>query len=188
MTKQLPLALVWLPQQSVVRDLSLVTGGVCLTALSAQVQIPWQPVPFTLQTLAVMICGLGLGKRLGFLSQAVYVGLGAAGVPLYAGLAGGASKLTGATGGYLVSFLVVSFVLGALAERGWTSSLWKTALAFAIGIVINLGLGTAWLAASIGWKAAFVGGCLPFVGIEILKAAVVAPLLPGLQKLARESA
>lgn len=182
------LAHALLPQRTWARDLSLVLGGASLTALGAQIQIPWQPVPFTLQTLAVMLCGLGLGRRLGVASQLLYVSAGAAGLPIFAGAAGGWAKATGMTGGYILAFIVTAWLLGALAERGWTQNVGRTALAFLAGIGLTLGLGTLWLAAYIGLPAAWRGGCAPFLGVELLKAAIALPLLPAAWRLLKRSA
>jgi len=172
-----------LPSRSVTRDVGLIGAGCALTALAAQIQIPWQPVPFTLQTLAVMLCGLGMGRRLGVGSQLLYLILGAGGVPVFAGASSGLDRLAGPTGGYLVSFVVMSLVLGWLSERGCTRTLLGMASALAVGIVLNLGLGTLWLACFIGLPAALIGGCVPFLGIEVLKASIVLPLLPAAWKV-----
>lgn len=166
------------PQATVARDLSLAIGGAAMTAVAAQIQVPWEPVPFTLQSLAVMVCGLGMGRRIGAASQALYLGAGALGAPVFAGLSGGLGRMTGQTGGYLISFVLVAWVLGALAERGWTRSLPKTVAAFAIGIVLNLGLGTLWLAGYLGLSKAVAFGFTPFLPVEALKAIVAAPALP----------
>ena len=167
-----------IPGSGVVRDVALVLGGAVLTTVCAQVSIPWQPVPFTLQTMAVMLCGLGLGKTRGVLSQLVYVSAGLAGIPVFAQGKVGMPIIAGPTGGYLLSFAVVAWLLGTLAERGWTQSFHKTAAAMAIGITVNLGMGAAWLSAFIGWKTAILTGVTPFLIAEGVKALVVIGVLP----------
>ena len=72
-----------------------------VTAVAAQIAIPTPPVPFTLQVLAVILSGLLLGLRHGALAQAVYVSVGAVGVPVFAEFSGGLGVLLGPTGGYL---------------------------------------------------------------------------------------
>jgi len=172
-----------IPGEGVLRDTMLVVGGVALTAVCAQITIPWQPVPFTLQTLSVMLCGLALGAKKGLLSQLLYIAIGAAGAPVFQNGSYGWHVIVGSTGGYIVSFAIVSALLGSLAQSGWTKNVWKTAAAMAIGSAIILGVGSAWLAGFIGWPSAFKGGVAPFVVPEILKAAVVILALPAAWKI-----
>lgn len=166
------------PSSSRAGDVSLVLGGAGVTALAAQATIPLQPVPFTLQTLAVMLCGLALGARRGMLSQLTYVAAGTAGAPVFAGFTGGPGHLFGPTGGYLAGFVLAAWVLGVLADRGWTRSVGLTLAAMALGTAVVLGLGWAWLTAYIGPAAAFSSGVAPFLLGEGLKAAFAVLALP----------
>ncbi len=172
------LAQTLLPNRTITRDLALIGGGVALTALAAQVRIAWQPVPFTLQTLVVMLVGLGAGSRLGFLTLLTYVGIGVAGAPVFEGLAHGPSQLTGVTGGYLVGFIATATLLGWMSDRGYTKSVLGSALALAAGSLLTLVLGTLWLGTHIGLQNAVKAGFLPFIGIEAAKAAIAIPILP----------
>jgi biotin transport system substrate-specific component len=167
-----------IPGEGATRDALLVTGGSVLTAICAQITIPWQPVPFTLQTLSVMLCGLALGAKRGAASQLLYVLIGGVGLPVFAHGQHGATVLFGSTGGYLLSFAVVAAVLGRLAETGWTRSVWKTSAAMVIGSAVVLTCGAAWLSAYIGGQAAIAGGVTPFIIPEIMKAVVVIVALP----------
>src|SRR5215210_7220170 len=81
--------------------------------------MPWTPVPYTLQTGAVLLVGTALGTVRGTLSMLLYVLAGAAGLPVFAEASGGAGHLIGPTGGYLVAFVVASALVGRLAEAGW---------------------------------------------------------------------
>jgi biotin transport system substrate-specific component len=172
-----------IPGEGLLRDLLLVVGGTALTAVCAQVTIPWQPVPFTLQTLSVMFCGLALGARRGALSQLLYVLIGGIGLPVFAQGHHGISILFGSTGGYLLSYTFVAAILGWLAQRGWTRKAWKTAAAMAIGDGIILACGATWLSAYIGWHSALTGGVIPFIIPEFIKAAIVIIALPSAWKL-----
>jgi len=80
--------------------------------MAAQISIPLEPVPFTLQVLAVVLAGLLLGPRYGALAMAVYVLVGAVGVPVFAGFRGGLSVLFGDTGGYLLAYLLAAAIAG----------------------------------------------------------------------------
>jgi biotin transport system substrate-specific component len=178
MNRTLTLADAFLPQRTVVRDLGLTIGGAALTAFAAQIQIPWQPVPFTMQTLVVMLCGLGLGARLGFMSQIVYLAVGLAGAPIFAGGKFGPLVVFGPTGGFLVAFPIAAGLLGWMSDRGWTKSVLGSAAALASGTTLTLGLGTLWLSHFLGLHAAFLAGAAPFLAIEAAKAAVAIPLAP----------
>ena len=88
-----------------------------LTFVGANIVIPLFPVPITLQTLFVLLAGAAIGGRYGSLGQAIYVGAGAVGLPVFAGGLGGPGILGGPTGGYLLSFLVAPFIVAALLRR-----------------------------------------------------------------------
>ena len=94
-----------------------------MTALGAYVRIPipFSPVPITLQTFFVILGGAVLGKRLGTVCQASYVGLGILGMPIFQGYAGGLLHLAGPTGGYLIGFIAASFLLGGIMDRKRTN-------------------------------------------------------------------
>jgi biotin transport system substrate-specific component len=168
---------------NLLRESALVLSGTSLIALGAQISIPVEPVPFTLQTLAVMLCGLGLGAKRGVASVVTYLGLGAAGAPIFANHLGGPTYLIGPTGGYLFSFVLVAALLGLIADRGWDKKVWSCGPALCVGIAINLGLGAGWLAHFIPGKSAWMLGVLPFVGIELGKAGIVALAVPSVRKL-----
>lgn len=163
---------------NVARTLATVLGAATLTALSAQIQIPFVPVPFTLQTLAVLATALALGSRLAVASQTTYLLAGAAGLPVFAGFSGGPAKLMGPTGGYLMGFVAASWIVGCLAERGWDRSISRALVACALGMVAVYALGMGVLALYVGWVAAFRQGVLPFLLADGLKALAAATFLP----------
>ena len=103
-----------------VRDAVLVAGGAGLTVLGAQIaiHIPPSPVPVTGQTLAVVVAGAALGARRGAASQLLYVLLGLV-LPVYSDGESGLDVIWGATGGYLVGFVVAAGLIGWVAERGY---------------------------------------------------------------------
>ena len=91
-----------------------------LTAISAQVSIPIKPVPFTLQTMIVLLAGAFLGAKNGAYSQVLYILLGVIGLPVFAHTADGTmgiARLIGPTGGYLLAFPLAAFLVGYLTER-----------------------------------------------------------------------
>jgi len=91
-----------------------------LTAISAQISIPIKPVPFTLQTVIVLLAGAFLGAKNGAYSQLIYIFLGAIGLPIFAQTADGTmgfARLIGPTGGYLLAFPVAAYLAGLLTEK-----------------------------------------------------------------------
>ena len=89
-----------------------------LIAICSWISIP-TAVPFTLQTFAVFLALGVLGGKLGTLSVAVYLLLGAVGLPVFAGFQGGLGALLGATGGYLAGFLLTLLAGAAASLLGW---------------------------------------------------------------------
>jgi biotin transport system substrate-specific component len=172
------LAVAAFPKSSIALDAALVVGGALLTTVASQIQIPWQPVPFTMQTLAVALCGLALGSKRGVLSQIAYLGAGLIGLPVFAEGKFGPAAFLGPTGGFLVSFVAVAWLLGCLADRG----LDRKPLALAAGIVVSnivlFGIGWAWLSLYIGGGRAFEVGVLPFVASEAVKDLMAVMALP----------
>jgi len=140
-----------------------------LTALGASIEIPLQPVPITLQTLFVLLAGASLGARYGTLSQLMYVGAGAAGLPVFAGGASGAAILAGPTGGYLIAFMITPALIALLLKRSETL-LWQIA-SFTAGKLLILTLGvihlTLFYTHDIG-RSLFVG-VLPFLPGAVFK-------------------
>ena len=189
------------------RDLLLIAGGVVLLIVSAyvsftvpaiqlgQVYVPVNEyVPLTLQTFGVLFTGAVLGARRAIAATGLYLLIGIVGLPVFAadadgvhrsglatiiGLDGGTIVL-GATGGYLVGFVVAAAVVGALAERGWDRRLGSSVGAMVIGSAIIYTLGVAWLAlaANLGVADALAFGLWPFLPGDILKLLVAAGLLP----------
>ncbi len=174
--------------RSWVRDAGLVVAFSLLIALTAQIEVPAWPVPFTLQTLGVLLTGAVLGSRRGALSIMLYLVEGAAGLPVFAGGAGGAPYLWGPTGGYLVGFVAAAWLVGALAERGWDRRLPLAALAMVLGNVVIYAFGVAWLAVVLGsLQKAIAGGMVPFLVGDLAKIALAAGVLPGAWKLVRRT-
>lgn len=162
-----------------------VVGFALLTALCAQVTIPipGTPVPVTLQTLGVTLAALTLGGRLGAMSMALYVLLGMVGLPVYADASGGWHVVIGATGGYLLGF-VLAQPLMARAARTQTGAYagWRGVVtALVVGHLVIFACGVAWLKLQLGleWAAALDQGLWPFLPGSLVKggAALFAGLL-----------
>jgi biotin transport system substrate-specific component len=165
------------PRKGILREMLVVLSGAGLIALLAQVRIDIWPVPVTGQTLGVLLCGALLGFRRGVAASALYVGVGLAGLPVFAGSGAGLAVLTGTTGGYLVGFVVSAGTVGLLAEHGYLSSYGRTALAMVLGTLPVFVLGIAWLLNYVAPSVALHAGLvvfLPGAAIKIALATVIA--------------
>ncbi len=175
-----------LPRSAAVTT-ALVVGFALLTALAAQIVIPlpFTPVPITGQTFAVLLAGASLGATAGAASQGLYLLLGAVGLPFYAGGTSGWTVVQGATGGYLVGFIVAAWIVGALAERRQDRVVITAIPAFLLGSVLIHVLGVPWLAASLDvpWTEAAALGSVPFIPGDLLKIVLAGLLLPAAWKL-----
>ena len=170
---------------------NIVLCAVCaaVTCVLAPLSIPVGAIPVTLATFAVMLSGVLLGGRLGALSQLIYLLIGAVGVPVCAGYTPALPKLLGPTGGYLVGYIPLAFICGALY------SLWgKNArgvkkyavmlLAMTAGTVVLYAFGTAWFCIlnNVGVLYALSLCVVPFLLGDAIKIAVVMLLAPQLEK------
>ena len=161
------------------RAVLLALVGSALVAISAQIQVPMYPVPMTMQPFAVIVIGAAFGARLGAATLLVYMAEGALGLPVFAGLKGGAAMLTGPTAGYIVGFVLASGAVGWLAERGWDRNIVTTVAAMTIGMALIYLPGVAWLASLIGTEKAIAAGMMPFLVGDAVKIALAALVLPG---------
>ncbi len=173
-----------LARHSIFREVLLVVGASVLLALSAQVAIPWQPVPMTLQPLAVLLVGLTLGSRRGAAAVLLYLVEGACGLPVFALGRAGVAVLVGPTAGYLYAFPLAAWIAGRASERAWGRSLALSLGAMGAAVaVVHLG-GWSWLAAvaGLGAERAFATGVAPFLLGDLVKIAVAATALPAVQR------
>ena len=165
----------------------LAFAGSLLLTLSAKVQIPFWPVPMTMQTFVVLVLGAAYGPRLGMATMLLYLAEGALGLPVFAGTPEkgiGIAYMMGPTGGYLVGFVLAAGLTGWMAERGWDRSVAGVLIAMSLGHLLILGIGALWLAQLIGWEKAWLFGLAPFWAATILKTLLAAAALPLAWRLA----
>jgi biotin transport system substrate-specific component len=172
---------------ALVRDAVLVLAGAGLTGLAAQVSITTSlsPVPFTLQTLAVLVTGAALGSVRGIISMLLYVLAGSAGLPWFAGHTSG---FTGPSAGYLVGFVLAAGVVGELARRGNDRNVVRAALLMVAGNVVIYAFGVAWLMHEVpaySFGQALHYGVTVFLISDLAKLVVAALAFPAAWKLAR---
>lgn len=191
------------------RDALLVLGGTALIVIGARIsfpvptgtieaiyatfgialQLPANPyVPITLQTFGVLLTGAALGFRRGMASSGLYLALGLVGLPVFAArqdghYAAGTENweiVAGATGGYIVGFIVAAAVVGRLAELGWDRRVGGAVAAMLVGSVLVYVIGLPWLAlaANLSPGDALLFGLYPFIPGDLLKLLAAAGLLP----------
>lgn len=169
--------------RTAIRNLILVIGGASFVGLAAQISIPlpFTPVPVTGQTFAVLLTAGVLGAGRAVASMLLYIALGMAGVPWFAG--GSTAFKEGAlvvSFGYVVGFLVAAALVGYLAQRGNTRTPIRAAGLMVLGNLVIYLIGAAWLAAAINVSAstAFEVGVQPFLLGDALKILLAAGLFP----------
>jgi biotin transport system substrate-specific component len=171
-----------LPQSSALTNATLVAGGTLFLAALAQISIPipGSPVPVTGQTLGVLLIGTSYGAGLGLATFAMYLLVGIAGAPVFAGASSGIEKITGATGGYLIGMMVATFLLGILANRQMDQRFLTALPTMLIGTLTIFTFGLFWLHHFTGndWNWTISAGLVPFIFGEILKIIVAGTSLP----------
>ena len=177
-----------------------------VTAVCAviSVPLPFSPVPVSLATLAVLLSGGVLGAKYGATSQAIYLLLGAVGVPIFHSFTGGLGILVGPTGGFLVGYILMAAVFGFFcsqsANRQKNSAplqgsgdvskgtkpqvLWFL-LSAVIATLACYIPGAAWFmfVTKNGLAAALAMAIIPFIPVDILKCVIAAWLVSRLKRI-----
>ena len=149
-----------------------------LTAAGAYMFVPIGPVPIVLQNMFVLLAGLLLGSRSGLASVGLYLLAGICGLPVFAGGTGGIGRILGPTGGFLLGYLPVVFLVGSISERLSPHIVWDV-VAMTVGAVVLYACGVTWLKAVTGlpFAKALAVGMYPFLigdGLKIAAAALIA--------------
>jgi biotin transport system substrate-specific component len=165
------------------RHVALILIGTALIVLCARVSffIGDNPVPFTGQTFGVLLAAGALGSRRGLASVLVYLALGIAGLSVFADNKHGLDVVLGATGGYLIGFVVASAIVGRLAELGWDRTILGAVGAMLIGSATIYLIGVPWLAFSAfgaDISEAISKGLVPFLLWDAVKLALAAAVFP----------
>lgn len=156
------------------QDAALIAGAAAAIVAGSHIEVPFYPVPMTLQTAAVLGTGLTLGLRRGGAAMGLFLAMGAAGLPVFAGGKGGAMVLAGPTGGYLIGFLIAALFCGFAHDRGWTKTLIGACASALVGAALVYPTGLLQLGAVVGWeKPVLDWGLYPFVPGDIAKALIV---------------
>lgn len=165
-----------------VRHIALVIAGALLIYLTARVwvPVPGTPVPMTLQNFGVLVVGGALGLKRGGLATILYVLLGLVGLPFFAEGKGGLQVIVGATGGYIIGFVVAASLVGRLAELGWDRRLGGALGATALGSLVIYLIGVPWFAFVTNRTLAegIADGLMPFLVGDIIKLVAAALVFP----------
>lgn len=161
-------------------------GSLALWA-SAKLQVPFYPIPMTMQTFVVLILGMAYGWKLGAATVLLYLAQGALGLPVFAGTPErgvGFAYMIGPTGGYLVGFVVSAAAIGWLGSRGWDRHISTTLAAMTFGTTIIFAFGLVWVATLVGWqKSVLEVGLWPFLPGAMFKIALAAVVVPAVWRL-----
>jgi biotin transport system substrate-specific component len=169
----------------------LAFAGALVITVAAKIQVPFWPVPMTLQTLAIFAVASAFGMRLAVATMVLYLLQGAAGFPVFAGTPEkgiGLAYMAGPTGGYLLGFLVMAAIAGWAADRGWSRNPLKLGAAMLAGEAIMLVLGALWLGHLFGTEKILAYGVGPFIVTDLVKLAIAACLVPALWPLFQRKA
>ncbi len=160
-----------------IKNSIIVILGSIFIAIAAQIQIPLQPVPITLQNFAVLLISMALGWRWGTLAVALYLFEGLLGFPVFANHKG-SLELFSPTGGYLLAFLPAAFISGWLIERGWGRFTFSTAIAAFLGLSVIFVGGLSVLSLFVGLHQSLQLGLYPFLfsgGLKLMILSIVIP-------------
>ena len=171
---------------SLLKDFLMIFAGGVLIALSAQVVIPFWPVPFSGQTFAVLLTGSLLGSRKGALSVISYISGGLMGLPVFAAGGFGILKLVGPTAGYIYGFIAAAFIVGWLIEHGWKQNYFTVAAALLIGNLVIYTFGLSWLSNFVNLNSLFTVGFFPFILGDLIKIVLAASSLQAINYFSKK--
>ena len=163
------------PANAHLRFVALTLFGTLLLAISARVQVPFWPVKMSMQSFVVLALATVYGSRLGAATVLAYLFEGAIGLPVFQS-GGGFATFFGPTAGYLAGFVLATWIVGTLNERGAMQTVPSAFVALLLGDTVIMVLGTAWLATLIGAERAFFAGFLIFLPAEALKISLATTL------------
>ena len=165
-----------------VRNIALIVAGALLIYLTARIAlpVPGSPIPVTGQTFGVLLATGALGFRRGVSSVLLYVLIGLVGLPWFAEGKGGLNVILGASGGYLIGFVLAGAIVGRLAEIGWDRRIHGVIAAMLIGNVVIYLVGVPWLmaVAHLDLGDGIAKGVAPFLIGDAIKLALAAAAFP----------
>jgi biotin transport system substrate-specific component len=148
-----------------------IAGASIILALSAQISLPlfFTPIPFSMQTMAVLFIGAMLGPKKGVASILLYLIEGCCGLPFFAQGSAGLLTLIGPKGGYLLGFLAQAYITGWFFEKNKDMPALKISAVLLLACFVQLILGTVWLGQYVGYRYVLEMGFYPFAVVEMMK-------------------
>lgn len=142
-----------------------------ITAILAQIAmpLPFSTVPFTMQVFAVTIGGVILGAKKGFITQVIYILLGAIGMPVFTQMSGGAGIIFGYTGGFIMAFPIMALLIGYISEK--YNNIGAIMISMILALAIDYTIGTLWYSfvAGVGFMEGFMLCVAPFILVDLVK-------------------
>lgn len=163
--------------------IALMTAVICILS-PFSIQIVISPVPITLGVFAIYLTLMLLGMKRGTVSCLLYILLGLVGIPVFSGFSGGAGKLLGPTGGYIIGYIFLALIAGFFIDRffvcDWPNRWYLCLAGMVLGTAICYLFGTVWLAyqMELSFSEALAMGVLPYIPADLIK--MVLALLVGI--------
>lgn len=159
-----------------IREMSKASLLAAMTAVFSVMTINIGSVPITLGIFAILFAAVAAGKRTATAASAVYILIGAVGIPVFGGFKGGAGVLLGPTGGYIISYIPMAFVVGAVSDK--TQNIILRVIACVASLLLCYAAGTLWYCVAFKQNAASaLAVCVyPFVAFDIIKCIAAALL------------
>lgn len=159
---------------------ALMTTVMCVLG---PLSVPIGPVPISLTNLAIYLTMYILDTKRGTVAYLLYLLIGLIGLPVFSGFTGGPGKLLGPTGGYLIGFLPMAFLIGLFLTHHWEKRI-AAVLVMELATWVPYLFGTAWLSYQAGmpFSAAFAAGVVPFLVVDVLKMVLAAMVGPTLRR------
>jgi biotin transport system substrate-specific component len=164
-----------------VKEMIVAAIFAAITSILAQISIvvPFSPVPITLQILAVYLSAIILGSKLSSISQLVYLLLGAVGVPVFANFHGGLNSILGPTGGYLISYPIIAFIIGKIIEKKYNIAITTLGLCISLLICYSMGVLQLSFVTKMSLQKAIMLGAAPYILLDSAK--ILAAYLVGVK-------
>ncbi|MFP3154487.1 biotin transporter BioY [Lachnospiraceae bacterium ZAX-1] len=149
--------------------IGLIAAILCILA-PISIPIPISPVSITLGLFAVVMAGILLGKWQGLLCVAVYILIGMVGMPVFSNYSGGIQKIAGPSGGYLIGYLALVWIVGFFVEK-FPSKIYMYFVGAVIGTVLCYAIGTLWMKVllNLTFVEALMMGVIPFIPLDMVK-------------------
>lgn len=154
-----------------VKNMALIGVMVAIFCILAPLSIPIGPVPISLSVLVVYLAAYVLGPIKGSLAVLIYILLGLIGLPVFSGYFGGAAKLFGPTGGYIMSYVLMCLVSGYFIEKFPFRKGYFHFLGMIFGLILCYVLGTLWFSIVLDktFSESLAICVYPFVMVDLIK-------------------